>query len=238
LVDLDFLYLKEGIMAKNHIVKSYDHELKNLQLKILEMGTACGYQLSEAVKSLKNRDHELTKKIIAEDAKVNTLQHEVEQMTINLLAMRQPLAIDLRKVVASLKMASDLERIADYAANMARHVNELNNMPLSDSINIIFDMADQALGMLNDVLGAYQELNIEQAAHVWRLDSEINRGYEELIESLRTMMTEQTGKIRGATALLFIGRSCERIGDHIKNIAEHIHYIVTGNSDIRKSIIA
>lgn len=223
-------------MVKSHIVKSYDHELKNLKFKILEMGTACGYQLSEAVKSLKNRDHELTKKIIAEDAKVNTLQHEVEQMTINLLAMRQPLAIDLRNVIASLKMASDLERIADYAANMARHVNELNSIPLSDSINIIFDMADQALGMLNDVMRAYQELNIEQAAHVWKLDSEINRGYVELIEFLRAMMTEQRGKIREATALLFIGRCCERIGDHIKNIAEHIHYVVTGSADIRECI--
>jgi phosphate transport system protein len=223
-------------MAKNHIVKSYDHELKRLKIKIIEMGTACEYQLAEAVKSLKNRDHELAEKIIADDTKVNALQYEVEQMTINLLAMRQPLAIDLRNVVASLKMASDLERLADYAANMAGHVNELNNISVDEAINIIFDMANHAFTMLKIALEAYQELDIKKAANAWKLDIEINRGYEELIECLRTMMTEQPGKIRGATALLFIGRSCERIGDHIKNIAEHIHYIVTGTADIRDSI--
>ncbi len=223
-------------MAKTHIVKSYDQDLKSLKIKILEMGTACGHQLSEAIKSLKSRDHELAKKVIADDTKINTHQHEVEQLTINLLAKRQPLAIDLRNVVASLKMASDLERIADYAANIARHVTELNGIAIDDTVNIIFDMADHALAMLKDALESYQELNIEKATHLWRLDSEIDRGYEKLIDCLRTIMSEQPAKIRGATALLFIGRSCERIGDHIKNIAEHIHYIVTGTADIRDSI--
>jgi phosphate transport system protein len=119
---------------------------------------------------------------------------------------------------------------------MAGHVNELNNISVDEAINIIFDMANHAFTMLKIALEAYQELDIKKAANAWRLDIEINRGYEELIECLRTMMTEQPGKIRGATALLFIGRSCERIGDHIKNIAEHIHYIVTGTADIRESI--
>ncbi len=221
-------------MEKKHIVRSYDHELKNLELKILEMGKACEQQLFQAVKSLKNRDRELTKMIIADDTKVNSLQIEVEQLTVNLLARRQPLATDLRIVVASLKTASDLERIADYAANMARHVDDLNNIPVEDHINIILEMVNYAFEMLKNVLEAYQELNTQKASQVWKLDSEINFGYEKLIESLRTMMAEQAGKIRVATALLFIGRSCERIGDHIKNIAEHIHYIVTGNADIRK----
>ncbi|MFO8083247.1 MAG: PhoU domain-containing protein, partial [Desulfobacterales bacterium] len=104
-------------MDKKHIVKSYDQELKKLKLKIIEMGSACEKQLSETVKSLKSRDQGLAKKIIADDASVNAIQHEVEHLTINLLAMRQPMAIDLRNVIASLKMASDMERIADYAAN-------------------------------------------------------------------------------------------------------------------------
>lgn len=223
-------------MGKNHIVKSYDHELRNLEQKILEMGKACEQQLYQAVKSIKNHDLELSRIIVADDAKVNSLQHEVEQLTVNLLARRQPLAIDLRVVVASLKTSSDLERIADYAANMAKHVDDLNGIPVGDTINIILDMVNHALDMLKGVLEAYHELNVEKAAHVWLLDREINRKYEELIECLRKIMTEQTGKIRVATALLFIGRCCERTGDHIKNIAEHIHYIVTGNSDIRKSI--
>jgi phosphate transport system protein len=223
-------------MVKSHIVKSYDHELKNLKFKILEMGKACDEQFSQAIKSLKNRDHELAQKVIADDTKINTLQHEVENLTINLLAMRQPLAIDLRNVIASLKMASDLERIADYAANMGRHVYDLNSVELDEPIDIIFCMAAHAFEMLKGVMESYQELNVEKAACAWRIDSKINRGYEELIECLRAMMTEQRGKIREATALLFIGRCCERIGDHIKNIAEHIHYVVTGSADIRECI--
>jgi phosphate transport system protein len=223
-------------MDKKHIVKSYDQELNKLKLKIIEMGSACEKQLSETVKSLKSRDQGLAKKIIAEDASVNAIQHEVEHLTINLLAMRQPMAIDLRNVIASLKMASDMERIADYAANIAEYLNDLNNLPLNEPINIIFDMTDYASAMLRDAMEAYEELSIEKAVQAWLLDYQINRSYEKLLQCLRKIMTEQTDKIQGTTALLFIGRCCERIGDHIKNLAEHIHYIVTGSSSIIRSI--
>lgn len=223
-------------MNKKHIVKSYDQELNRLKLKILEMGTACENQLINTVKSLQNRDRDLIKKIIADDASVNAIQHEVEQLTINLLAMRQPLAVDLRNVIAALKMASDMERIADYAANMANHVNDLDHEPFEEPVNIILKMTDYAFFMLRGALDAYQDLNVEKAVQAWLPDAEINRCYENLLECLRKIMTEQTGKIRETTSLLLIGRCCERIGDHIKNVAEHIYYIVTGDTDIKNCL--
>ncbi len=223
-------------MTKKHIVKSYDQELKRLELKIAEMGAACQRQLSRMVTSMKNDDRQLVKKIIEDDASVNAFQREIEHLTLHLLAMRQPMAIDLRNVIAALKMASDLERIADYAANIAEYVNDLSGFSLDEPVNIIFDMTDYVLAMLNDTMDAYLERNTEKAVQVWLLDHEINRSYEKLLECLRKIMTEQTDKIRQTTALLFIGRCCERIGDHIKNLAEHIHYIVTGSSHITRSI--
>ncbi len=223
-------------MAGNHIVKTFDQELERLKDGIVQMGNGCLEQLAATVRALKMRDCKLATKIVAEDRNVNELQRQVERMTVHLLAMRQPLAKDLRVVVASLKIASDLERIADYAANVAKDIHCLDGKPLDEAVEKILAMADRASTMLKGALEAFEDSDAEKAIAVWKIDAEINRHYEELFGQLRIVMTDQPGNVRESTALLFMGRCCERIGDHIKNVAEQVHYIATGSSHIAEHI--
>jgi phosphate transport system protein len=167
---------------------------------------------------------------------------EVDKMTIHLLAMRQPMARDLRFVVASLKMASDFERIADYAANVAKNVRYLEDAGASGDatpdapVDAILEMAGLATIMLEGVIEAYRDLDAEKSVEIWKSDAVINKRYEELIGRLRNIMGERCENAQAPTALLFMGRCCERIGDHVKNAAEHIYYIATGRVHIMENI--
>jgi phosphate transport system protein len=223
-------------MAGNHIVKTFDQELERLKDGIVQMGNGCLEQLAATVRALKTRDCKLAMKIVAEDRNVNELQRQVERMTVNLLAMRQPLAKDLRVVLGSLKIASDLERIADYAANVAKDIHYLDGKRMDEAVEKILAMADRASAMLKGALEAFEESDAEKAVAVWKIDAEINRHYEELFVQLRKAMTAEPGNVEQPTALLFMGRCCERIGDHIKNVAEQVHYIAAGSSHIAERI--
>ncbi len=215
-------------MADNHIVKAYDRELARLKDGIVQMGNGCLEQVYAVIEALRKRDERLAAKIVADDKNVNELQTRIEGMTIQLLALRQPMARDLRVVVASLKIASDLERVADYAANIAKNMGELDSVPLEGPVQTIIDMAGHASSMLKDVMEAYRSADSEKSMEVWKSDAEINRRYEELIGHLRAYMGDKCENVQGPTALMFMGRCCERMGDHVKNVAEHIFYISTG----------
>ena len=215
-------------MEREHIVKSFDKELELLRSKVLEMGRSCEEQLSKAVQALHNRNGALAKEIIEGDIQVNNLQSEIEKLTVQMLAKRQPVAVDLRVVVSSLKIASDFERVADYAANFAKHVIDLNNTELEEPVRLITGMAGVAKSMLNDVLKAFEGLDIKIAIDVWHRDKEVDQLYVDLLTEIRTMMEKDTDSVKVGTTLLFVGRSCERIGDHITNVAENVHYIVNG----------
>jgi phosphate transport system protein len=215
-------------MADNHIVKSFDREMARLKDGIVQMGNGCLEQVSAAIEALRKRDGRLAEKIVAEDKNVNELQTRIEGMTIQLLALRQPVAKDLRVIVASLKIASDLERFANYAANIAKNMRELDSVALEGAVQTILDMAGHASSMLQDVMEAYRDADPLKSVEVWRRDAEINRRYEELIGHLRAFMGEKCENVQAPTALMFMGRCCERMGDHIKNVAEHIFYIATG----------
>ena len=215
-------------MEREHIVKSFDKELNLLRSKVIEMGGSCEEQLSKAVQALHSRDEALAKEIIEGDTKVDILQSEIEKLTVQMLAKRQPMAVDLRVVVSSLKIASDFERVADYAANFAKHVIELNSTELEEPVRLINGMADVARSMLKDVLAAYDKLDVQKAIEVWHRDKEIDRLYVDLFTQIRRMMEMHPDSVKAGTTLLFVGRSCERIGDHITNVAENVHYIVNG----------
>jgi phosphate transport system protein len=220
-------------MPTKHIVKSYDDDLNLLNSKISEMGSEVEDQISKAAKALLSQDGGLADVVIVCDGKVNVLQQEIEELGIRILATRQPVAQDLRKVIASLKMASELERIADYAANIAWHISDLDDhLDLEQPIGAVIEMAELTNQMLMDIMQAFNKQDVPKAIAVWHRDDRIDQIYADLLSDLRNRMSRESDHIKSYTALIFIGRCCERIGDHITNIAENVHYIEYGKTYI------
>jgi phosphate transport system protein len=217
-------------MAKDHIVRSYDQELELLQSKLLEMGRITGDQLSKAVEALVTKNSSLAVNVIYSDSEVNQLQNDVDSLTVRMLAMRQPMALDLRQIISTLKIAAELERIADYAANIGKNVIDLTDVSLEKPVEMIIQMAKAAQQMLSDVMHAYQETDVALSISVWKQDEKINELYAALLSQLRLYMKEDTDNIKTYTNLIFVSRCCERIGDHIKNIAECVYFIDKGQS--------
>jgi phosphate transport system protein len=215
-------------MAKDHIVRSYDQELDLLQSKLLEMGQFAEEQLRKALEALVSRDSSLAVNVISNDSKVNKLQSEVDRLTVRMLAMRQPMALDLRHIISALRIGVELERVADYAANIGKSVIDLNDVSLEEPVEQIIRMAELTQKMLNEVMHAYRKANVSQAIAVWKQDEEVNKIYANLLSQLRLYMKEDANNINTYTSLIFVSRSCERIGDHIKNIAECVYYIEKG----------
>lgn len=213
-----------------HIVKSYDHELEKLKTEILDMGRMAQSQLEHVLEAFMQKDSQQAKLIVKQDSVIDNLEHEVNRLTVHLLAARQPLAIDLRTIISALKIATDLERIADYAKNIAKQVAKLNGTPINDTLcNELIEIADIAKVMLKKVLEAYTDSDVKKALEVRRRDKEIDKRYTALLGELRTCMMNNGQNVNGCTAMLFIARCLERIGDHVKNIAENIYFIVTGD---------
>ena len=213
-------------MSNKHIVRTYDQELDELKSKVLKMGKESEARLSQAVEGLVERNDILAKRIVKSDKVVNQLQSDVDNLTVLILAKRQPMASDLRHIVSGLKIAADLERISDYAANIAQHVIDLNHIKLDKPIRSIKKMANTGLAMLKGVIDSYRELDVQKAITTWHKDDEIDNIYFELLALLRSLMTENSDNVKACTTLLFVARCCERIGDHITNIAENVHYII------------
>jgi len=224
-------------MPTKHIVKSYDEDLDLLKSKLSEMGREVDDQISKAGKALLNRDGGLADVVIVCDEKVNVLQQEVEELGIRILATRQPMAQDLRNVIAGLKMASELERIADYAANIARHISDLDHdLDIEQPIAALIEMAKLTKGMLTDIMDAFAMVDVRKAIAVWHRDNQIDQIYADLLSDLRTKMSEDSDNIRSYTGSIFVARCCERIGDHITNIAENVHYIEHGKTYINARV--
>jgi phosphate transport system protein len=224
------------MMSKDHIVRSYDQELELLISKISEMGKVAEEQLAKAIEALITKDSQLAVNVIYSDAQVNDLQNTVDGLTVRMLAMRQPMGYDLRHIIAALKIAADLERIADYAANIAKNVMDLDRVSLEKPVGLIIRMAELANTMLNDVIDAYCETDFIKATAVWHRDEDINRVYADLLSQLRSYMKADSDNINAYTSLIFAARCCERIGDHIKNVAESVYFITHGESSIENPI--
>ena len=215
---------------EKHIVKSYDQELEQLSGKISDMGRIARMQLETVLEAFINNDTESAKKIVERDSVVDALEHSIHRLTVHLLALRQPMAVDLRMIISALRIATDMERIADYVVNIARQVIILNGMTIDDELHeSIISMAEIARDMIGNILEAYTESNIQKALDVRGHDVEIDKFYATLLIRLRICMMADTDTVKTCTALLFVARCLERIGDHIKNIAEDIYFVVTGD---------
>ena len=214
--------------GSEHIVKSFDEELKQLSQVIAQMGGLAEAQRQMAIDALSRRDSDLASEVVQHDARINALENQVDSMTVRMLALRQPMAQDLREVVAALKISGAIERIGDYAANVAKRVLTLSQLPQVRPVHAIPRMGRLAQELLKEVLDAYVDHDAEKALRVWQRDEELDEMYTSLFRELLTYMMEDPRNITPCTHLLFIAKNIERIGDHATNIAETIHFLVRG----------
>lgn len=215
-------------MAAEHIIKSYDEELARLSKMIVEMGGLAESQLAAAIAVVIERDSDRAAQVVAGDAQVDQLERDLDNLAIRLLALRQPMARDLREIVAALKIAADLERMCDYAANVAKRSIALAQTPPIQPVRQLPRMARLALLLVKDVIDAYVARDADKAVAVWMRDEELDEMYASLFRVLLTYMMEDPRNIGACTHLLFIAKNIERIGDHATNIAENVYYLVHG----------
>ena len=216
--------------APEHLVKSYDQELKRLRNMMTQMGGIVETQVALAADAIMQRDAASATRAVEEDPKVDALEREVEGFVIRLLALRQPVAGDLRQIVAALKITGDLERIGDYAANVAKRSIVLSQFSLPYSLAGLAHMARMVQGQLKSIIDALGENDAEKAVEVWRSDQVVDDIYNAIFRELITYMMEDPRNITPCTHLLFIAKNLERIGDHATNIAENLYYAVTGET--------
>lgn len=215
-------------MTGAHIVKSYDEQLDRLSKTIVEMGGLAEAQIEAAIDALVRRDAEAAAKVIEGDKQVDQDEVEIDELATKLLALRQPMAVDLRAIVGALKISSDIERIADYATNIAKRTIPLTQIAPVRPAHALPRMAKLALTLLRNIIDAYVERDVKKAIAVWQADEELDEMYVSIFRELLTYMMEDPRSITACTHLLFIAKNLERIGDHVTNIAETIHFLVTG----------
>ncbi|MGO9818347.1 MAG: phosphate signaling complex protein PhoU [Acidocella sp.] len=211
-----------------HIISSFEADLKKLHDMIAMMGGLVERAVADASSALLNHDQELASRVIEHEPKINTEQHNVEQFAVRLLALRQPVADDLRQIIQALKVVTDLERIGDYAANIAKRSIVINQVASTFSLSSLGQMAMMVQQNLKSCIDTVSEGNPQKAVAVWRADQAVDDLYNAIFRELITYMMEDARNITACTHLLFIAKNLERIGDHTTNIAELAYYAVTG----------
>ncbi len=212
-----------------HTVASFDQELKVLDAKISRMGGLAEEQLKTAISAIAQADPDQARQAVDSDDAIDVMQHEIEECAVNIIARRQPVAVDLRSIIGATRIASDLERIGDMAKNIGKRIGSFDEKAwLSPMTKSLGGVGTVALWQLKAVLDSYSQRDSELALKVWRADEEIDRRYDALFRELLTYMREDPEKISYAAHLLFCVKNIERIGDHCTNIAESVAYIVKG----------
>ena len=208
--------------------RHFDEELADLKQRILRMGAMVEEQLQQAIKALVDRDEELARKVIENDRQVNTIDVEVDEVCLNLLALYQPAARDLRFITTAMKISTDLERMSDLAENICERAIELNEEPRLKPYIDIPNMAEMALRMVSEALDAFVRGDSSLARKVLDDDDEIDKLNEQLFRELLSYMIENPKTITRAIRLSFVSKSIERIADHATNVAELVVYLVEG----------
>ena len=212
-----------------HTLKRFDEELERLSATISEMGGLAENQVALSLVALRERDSAIAEKVIADDPKVDALDVAVQEQTVRLLALRQPMAVDLRVILSSIKIAAALERIADYAKNTAKRTLVLNSASAPPAAVVGIERLGKLVrGALKDVLDAFAHNDVEKARDVWQRDEEIDQVYTGLFRELLTYMMEDPRTITACTHLMFMAKNIERAGDHVTNIAELVAFRSTG----------
>ncbi|MCE9649859.1 MAG: phosphate signaling complex protein PhoU [Parvibaculum sp.] len=214
----------------DHTVKSFQEELDAIAASIAQMGGLTEAQLANAIESVSRRDSELATRTVQQDRRIDVLEQEIEARAVRVIALRQPMASDLREAISAIKISSDLERIGDLAKNIAKRALVIQgdfDTPVR-LVQGIARMGRLAQGQLKSVLDACSNRDAQLAMDVWRGDEEIDEMYNSVFRELLTYMMEDPRTIGVCTHLMFIAKNIERIGDHATNIAETVRYVVTG----------
>jgi len=212
-----------------HTMKAFDADLQDLTRVVAEMGGLAERLVVNSIEALDKRDLALAQRVVADDAKIDALQREIEEKAILTIARRQPMAIDLRDIVGALRVSNDLERIGDLAKNIAKRVMVLDTeLNLQKVMRGVEHMAELVLTQIKDVLDAYSRRDVTKALQVWRGDEEVDAVNNSLFRELLTYMMEDPRNISVCIHLLFCAKNIERMGDHATNIAETIYYMVEG----------
>jgi phosphate transport system protein len=213
----------------DHTSTAFDEDLRELASRLAEMGGLAERLAADAVDALVKRDTDLAQRVIATDVQIDALLREIEEKAVLTIARRQPMAVDLREVVAALRISNDLERVGDLAKNTAKRVLALDGQYQAPRLlRGVEHMSDIVLEQLKEVLDAYGARDEKRALAVWKRDGEVDALYTSLFRELLTYMMEDPRHITLCTHLLFCAKNIERIGDHATNIAETIYYLVVG----------
>ncbi len=216
-------------MSNDHIVSSFDTDLSRLDNMIAEMGGLAESQLARSIEALCKRDIEAAERIIPADKKIDALEEEIYEYIVKLLALRQPVADDLRIVISAIKISSVIERIGDYAKNISKRTIVLKDSPsLTSALNTVSRMGDLVQAMIKQALDAYIERDADKAGDVRARDREVDLLHTSLFRELLTYMMEDPRHLTPCTHLLFVAKNIERIGDHTTSIAEQVHFMVHG----------
>ncbi|HTK73173.1 MAG TPA: phosphate signaling complex protein PhoU [Croceibacterium sp.] len=214
--------------AREHTLKAFDEDLDRLRALIAQMGGLAEHAISEAMRCLVQRDVDGAMAVVREDVKLDNLEIEAEKRVVQLIALRAPMAGDLREAVAALKISGVVERIGDYAKNIARRVPLLEDSSQIEPLSLLPEMARIATQMVHDVLDAFVNRDPEAAVRVVERDQAVDDFYDSIFRTLLTFMMERPQNIGQSAHLLFVAKNIERVGDHATNIAEMVYYAATG----------
>ena len=214
--------------TSGHTIKAFDEDIDRLRALISEMGGLAEHAIGEAMRCLVQRDVEGAERVVADDKKLDALEVEAERRAVQLIALRAPMAGDLRDVVAALKISGVVERIGDYAKSIAKRVPLLESAGKIEPLSLLPEMARIATAMVHDVLDAFVARDAEAAYHVCVRDDAVDDFYDSIFRTLLTFMMEKPQTIGQSAHLLFVAKNLERVGDHATNIAEMVYYAATG----------
>jgi phosphate transport system protein len=213
----------------DHTVKAFDEDITRLRGLIAQMGGMAEVALQGAMDALVKGDEALADQIVADDQKIDAIEAEVDKLAIRIIALRAPMADDLREVIAALKIAGVVERIGDYSKAIAKASRQIENRKRFGPLTLVPAMGDIAAEMVHDALTAYAARDAALARQVIATDEKVDNFYESIFRNLVSHMVENPATISSAAQLLFVARNIERIGDHATNVAEMVHYAATGS---------
>jgi phosphate transport system protein len=213
---------------QEHTVKAFDEDITRLRGLIAEMGGIAEVAISEAMQALVSGDEELANAVVERDKKLDVLETEVDALAIRIIALRAPMADDLREIIAALKIGGVIERIGDYAKNIAKRVGKIEGRKRFEPLTLIPAMAEVAAEMVHDVLTAFAARDPVLAREVIERDAKVDAFYDSIFRNLVSYMVENPATISSAAQLLFVARNIERIGDHATNVAEMVHFAALG----------
>lgn len=214
---------------QEHTVKAFDEDITRLRGLIAEMGGIAEVAIAESLDALVRGDEELADQVVARDKRMDALEMEVDKLAVRIIALRAPMADDLREVIAALKIAGVLERIGDYSKNIAKRTGMIEGRGRFEPLTLLPVMGELAGEMVHDVLTAYAARDPDLAREVIATDVKVDGFYNSIFRNLVSYMVENPSTISSAAQLLFVARNIERIGDHATNVAEMVHFAATGS---------